>query len=96
LQGKYIKSLPLHETQEIVEDSETELNKRDADSRKSGGEIVKCIYHGKKTCKWCGKEYDSSKSGSSLKQSYCSKRCELEAKGKIVVDNQTGYYGYYW
>lgn len=34
----------------------------------------------KRTCKWCGAEYDTMKSGAS--SSYCCKKCESEAKGK--------------
>jgi hypothetical protein len=36
----------------------------------------------KRTCKWCGKEYDSMKSGAISKSNYCGKKCEAEAKGK--------------
>jgi hypothetical protein len=36
----------------------------------------------KKTCKWCGKEYETSKSAASAPYSYCGKKCEQEAKGK--------------
>lgn len=35
-----------------------------------------------KVCKWCGRTYDSTKSGANSKLSYCSQKCELEAKGK--------------
>jgi hypothetical protein len=35
-----------------------------------------------KTCKWCGKEYDHSKSGALNRTFYCGKKCESEAKAK--------------
>ncbi len=35
-----------------------------------------------KVCKWCGRTYDYPKSGASNKLSYCSQKCEQEAKGK--------------
>jgi hypothetical protein len=36
----------------------------------------------KKTCKWCGDEYDPYKSGASNTSRYCGKKCESEAKAK--------------
>lgn len=35
-----------------------------------------------KVCKWCGRTYDSSKSGAISSSVYCSQKCEQEAKGK--------------
>jgi len=35
-----------------------------------------------KVCKWCGRTYDWTKSGARLSQTYCSQKCEQEAKGK--------------
>ena len=35
-----------------------------------------------KVCKWCGRTYESSKSGANMSGVYCSQKCEQEAKGK--------------
>lgn len=35
-----------------------------------------------KVCKWCSRTYDWTKSGARDKFSYCSQKCEQEAKGK--------------
>jgi DNA-directed RNA polymerase subunit RPC12/RpoP len=33
-----------------------------------------------KTCAWCGREYDYDKSAAYAKWSYCSQKCEVDAK----------------
>ena len=41
-----------------------------------------------RTCKWCGRSYDTSKSSSRYSYAYCSLRCEMQVE-KAIKKSET-------